>query len=303
MLPIDRIVPQQLIARAGAVDAERVDDHAWAITFDRRPEQPHGPFAGGSKLEGVGSVGDAKCGVRRFSLGAACGHAACGTAVDDHVELAAAGHLQVVKLEYLGGLTEVAILNGADLAERTRTTACHGDARKPDRFDLRVADADAMRFPSLAIAIDVDVAMTVCAPRMDWHDKPMPGIAIPLLKLAADVPCKKVAGDVGRPIEHQSRLPFSGRGSRECLVKSLHRSAVTIFDCDVEPELPDWRRLQQTRPHAVRGGAHRLDHRGLVDGCGCCRRRCRRVGRTSGRVVRKRPERRQPQPRHHYCEG
>jgi hypothetical protein len=150
--------------------------------------------------------------------------------------------LQVIELEEVRGATVLVFLGSADSAERPREPARHRHAREADELDLAVPYPDPVRLPALAVAFDVDVAVAVGAPWVNWDHETMPGVAIPALELAADVSGEQITCDVRRAIEHQSRLPFARLGPRQRLVKRLHRFAVAVFDRDVEAELVAGRR-------------------------------------------------------------
>jgi hypothetical protein len=56
MLAVHLVVPQKLVPDTRSVDAERIDDDAWLVAFDREAKHPHGPFAQRADLESVWGV-------------------------------------------------------------------------------------------------------------------------------------------------------------------------------------------------------------------------------------------------------
>ena len=150
-----------------------------------------------------------------------------------------------------------------------------------------------MSLPTLPIAVDVDVSVSIASPGMHGHDEAMTCIAEPRLQLTSDVPGEKVARDVGSPKKYQPRLPFASSRPSQRVVQGFHGLAVAILDPDIQPQLVVGRRLKETRPHTL-SRLHGLDDSSLVDRSG---RRRRRVGRRSGSAVAERPRPSQRQPR------
>ncbi len=93
----------------------------------------------------------------------------------------------VVQLEETCRSAVFAFLCRVYRTKRPCSLAHHGDSGETDPLNLPVADSNALRLPSHAIAFDVDVAVPIRAPRVNGQEKAVTGIAIARLKLSADV--------------------------------------------------------------------------------------------------------------------
>src|SRR5690606_35224298 len=93
-----------------AVDAEGVDDDAWLVAAQRDAEEADGAVADEADLQLMRTVGHLEGGVAGQRHPASGAHALHALAVDEDVEVAAVGALEVVDVEGADA--------GADLAPR-----------------------------------------------------------------------------------------------------------------------------------------------------------------------------------------
>jgi len=107
----------------------------------------------------------------------------------------------VVQLEEACRAAVVALLCRVHRAEGAGSFAHHGNPGEADALDFRIADPNALRLPALTIALDVDVAVPIGAPRMHGNEKAVPGVAVARLQLPADVTGEQIARDMRCAVE------------------------------------------------------------------------------------------------------
>ena len=103
----------------------------------------------------------------------------------------------------------LALLGSVHRTKRRGPFAHHRDPGDADALDLGVAHANSLRLPSLAVALDVDVAVPIGSPRMHRKQKAVAGVAVARLELPANVAGEKIARDMRRAEEEQPSLPLA----------------------------------------------------------------------------------------------
>ena len=88
------------------------------------------------------------------------------------------------------------LLRGVDRAEGPDTLTHHRDPRETNALHFRVTDTNALRLPTIAVALDVDVAVSIPSPRMHGKDESVARVAVLHLELPTNVPSEQVARNV-----------------------------------------------------------------------------------------------------------
>jgi len=258
LVAVGLVVPQELRAGAGAVDAQGVDDHAGALTLHGDAEDAHGTGAVRAHLEAVGAVGDVEGGVGVAGRVRAGAHAALALTVDEDVEGAAVRLVEIIEVEEADLLTDVARIRGGHAAEGARPIRLDVDARDAEAILVAAVSADVMGLPAGAVALDAHSVLTVAAPGLDRQHEAVTGVAEASLELTAQVAGVEIAGGVGGTPEEQARLTLAASRAREGRVQLIHRVSVRVLDADGQAEgiLRQVGRVQEP-PALITGDHHR----------------------------------------------